>query len=292
LLNGWRDKENRRQTFKEELKMFKKTLLAAALATPLAAFAFPTTFDDTSLGGTHSVTFSQLQISGGGSTITLNDTDNSGTISGGDLFSETGMIAGVGFTNAMGNPIGDTGLNSAGGYELWAVFSPLVGYISNAAVSPGLATYEATFVTPSSVTIYYDTVIGDGFSGGTAIGTATSPSSNSTCTVTAAGTAEMGACLLNFAFDELGVSAPGVWTAFGGTDIGDLTNARLRVDLNIDNFAPTFFSPTFDVAGGTQVIDIDHNGSAAFVPEPGSLALMGLSMLGLFGATRRKHKAD
>lgn len=47
--------------------IMKKTLIAAALALPLTAFAavIPTTFDNTSLGGSDVITFNQLQISGG-----------------------------------------------------------------------------------------------------------------------------------------------------------------------------------------------------------------------------------
>jgi len=255
--------------------MFKKTLLAAALAAPLSAFAFATTFNDSAVGGNNTVTFGQLQISGGGSSITLTDANLNGLLDGGDTFVETGLIAGVSFTDMASNPIPASSSGLTTEYEIWAVFSPLVGYVSAAAVNPGvLESYAATFVSPSTVTIYYDTTVGGGFNMGTSsvVGVASNPAS-SVCNVASifGGAVETGSCILNFRFDDGPYT--GMWVGPGGVDVADLENAWLRVDMNIDDFTPNFFQPTFSAPGGTQTIGINHNGSASFVPEPGRARL-------------------
>lgn len=278
--------------------MFKKSLVALALTAPLSAFAALTTFSNASLGGSNTFDFAQIQISGGNSQVVLTDTNNSGALDIGDTFVETGLVAGVAFTDAATNPISATITGITTQYELWAIFSPLNGYISGATVaSVGPVTvqsFTANFTVPSAFTIYYDTTIGGGFNAGTStvIGLGTLPSTDSNCVVTSTtiggSSTNTGACLMNFAFDAAGPTKAGVWTQ-AGQDLGSYDTASIRIDMNVDNFAPSFFSPTFDTVGGTQTRFIDHNGSASFtVPEPGSLAITGLGLLSALGLRRRK----
>lgn len=263
--------------------MFKKTLVGLALVAPLSAFAAPIVFDNSSLGGSNSFAFDQIQISGGNSKVTLSDSNNSGFVDFGDTFVETGLVAGVAFTDAAANVINNSGMNTTGGYQLFAVFNPLVGQVTTAV--PGLF-YQVAFGAASGFTLYYDTDLTAGLQGSTIIGRGTNGSGD--CTVAASASGGGGFCVLDFDFDAAAVSAAGVFTS-GGIDLG-LLGSSIRVDMNVDRIAPGFFSPTYASVGGTQERFLDHNGSASFqVPEPSSLALLGLG--GLMGLVRRRKAA-
>jgi hypothetical protein len=85
----------------------------------------------------------------------------------------------------------------------------------------------------------------------------------------------------------------GFWNFFGGTDFAELlaTNLLIRsnIDANTDNVVQR--------AGTNGVlfeVDSDHDGSITFerpVPVPGTIALVGLGLLGLGGLTRRRKVA-
>lgn len=77
---------------------------------------------------------------------------------------------------------------------------------------------------------------------------------------------------------------------FRNGSFGDLLGSEINIsailDFNTDPIDQTDFDPSqnfFDIAG-------DHNGSIKFapIPEPSTIALMGLGLLGMVGASRRR----
>ncbi len=287
------------------MKMRTKTIvkqLLAAFATTIAvqgAAQAATTFqfDTGAIAGsttnfsflTNEMTFTAI----GTPSITLTDSNNDGVIGGADDFAEIGITSIVNFQlNNANIPVGTTGVNNL--YELIVHFNFLgtAGIVGSNAV--------ATF-TSGSATIFYDEVVNSSSAGGVAIAQLTIPSANgSQCVLTGPGLAE-GSCGLVLKFDALGITDPDVWTV-DGTDLGDL-DAVAELDVDVDNVTPPFsllyagYGTTCgrDAVTGAilplcvQNVTTDQDGSAVLnVPEPGTVALLGISLLGLAGSRRRK----
>ena len=282
------------------MKMRTKTIvkqLLAAFATTVAiqgaAQAAATfQFDTSAIAGsttnftflTNEMTFTAI----GTPTITLTDSNNDGVIGGADDFAEIGITSIVNFQlNNANIPVGTTGINNF--YELIVNFN----FVGTADIvgSNAVATFSS-----GSATVFYDEVV-DSIAGATAIAQLDLFAPNgSQCVLTGPGLAE-GSCGIVLDFDALAVTAAGVWT-IGGTDLGNL-GATIELDVDVDNVTPPFqvAYPGFGVTCGTlatpscvQQVSTDQDGSAEInvVPDPGTLALLGISMLGLAGARRRK----
>ncbi|PCI57690.1 MAG: hypothetical protein COB45_02560 [Gammaproteobacteria bacterium] len=258
------------------LNTMKKKLAAVAILTAIAlpASASIVTVDD----GTDAYTFDQLVVTTeGDSVITQTFVDGVN-----DTFVEIGLTAVGTFKN------GGATVGFPTEYDL--IFD--ISLIGTAATTEtflgsGIFDIDVTFSNASVATLYHDDVPLGALNGvSTAIASLSGATGGCDLQVTAANpaaTTNNGTCNVSFDFDAL---LAGWFTTSWGEDFTTLANMpTIDFSLDIDITEYNVDSP----APGITTIKVAHDGSAVInVPEPTTIAILGLGLLGLAGSRRRK----
>lgn len=232
-------------------------------------------------------TYDEFGISPQGpQTVTQTDSNNNGVLDNGDAFSELALF----FTNSFSYL--DTGLFPQPGIQnTWQILTgvSLSGFVAwDGAIGTSNLIVTFTSSTGGSMTAQN---LGDP----TVTEIAALDLDVGTCVITAPTSAAQGTCELTFNFNP---TIAGVFDAQGKGDLFGNPNSQLNVDINVNNLSGlSAFFPGYGETCGvgelpelcTQTLTLNHDGSAVHsVPAPGSLALLGLGLLGLTRLRSRK----
>jgi len=245
-------------------KAMKKFILAGLLAVSASFGASATVldFDDSSFNDgsfADGVTFDGMDLSPSVGTVTQT----------GANFVETGIL---GFTNFMIglNPVFPTGFPAFKGYEV------LMDYTLNGTAGLTGTQIDITFA-GGSANLYADTNIDGSIAGADLLGSLSLQYGTCTASVTPGQT---GSCDIRMGFTPVA----GYFDLMG-FDL--LTHKNQGAGIWFD-FAMTVQNIVGFNAAGTP-FTVEHDGNVTVsVPEPTSIAILGLGLLGLAGARRRK----
>ena len=266
----------------KELKMKKLLIASLVTAASFSASASVLTFDDSSFGGSGAVNFYGLDFTDAVSNVTQSDADGSGDITGTDNFSELGDALAVSFDDGTIFP---QAINPA--YEVFYEynFSGMATLVPSSI--PGIPDQIFVSFATGNSDLYVETLGGnaaDGILNGINQSVASFTLDSGFCTITG----EAGGCQL-----ELDVNfVSGLFFDANGNDLSLDNSVKAKLNLTAEDVNPSF-AYTPDGSGGflPQEFQIEHDGNLSFsydVPEPASVAILGLGLLGFAGARRRK----
>ncbi|XPF93401.1 flocculation-associated PEP-CTERM protein PepA [Colwellia sp. RE-S-Sl-9] len=255
----------------------KKLLLASLITSAsFAASADVVTFNDSSFNGTpgSEIVFDFIDFDADLADVTQTDTDHSGDITGTEAFSEFGS------TDIVNFKLGGTLLGVDAAYEVFYNYA-----FSGTVTNNGTGTLDITFNAGASG-LYVDTTnVGNGmFDGGTEIASFGLNTGGCSINITPGALQNKGFCGIDLSLNF----AAGYFFNANGDDLSTTSGAK-SATLIVTVQDILGLSPTYPAIGGTQNFQISHDGNMTLsVPEPASVAILGLGLLGFAGARRRK----